>query len=83
MTFVLTRAIPPNSERQQEPLDHQATPGAFTITPFCEHYHLSRAKVYSEIAAGRLTTMKIGSRTLISFRAALDWERLCEQRETR
>jgi hypothetical protein len=35
--------------------------------------------VYREIKDGRLRVMKVGNRTLISRRAARDYERLCEQ----
>jgi hypothetical protein len=56
------------------------TRGAFDVPSFLLAYHLSRSKLYKEIAAGRLRVMKVGTRTLISRRAALDWERLCEGR---
>jgi hypothetical protein len=45
-------------------------PGSFTV---------KESKAHSEIAKGRLTPMKVGRRTLISFRAALAWERICER----
>jgi hypothetical protein len=53
--------------------------GAFDITTFCLAYKLSRSMVYREIKDGRLRVMKVGNRTLISRRAARDYERLCEQ----
>jgi len=52
--------------------------GAFSISEFCLAYRLSRSAVYKQISARRLRTMKVGSRTLISRRAARDWETLCE-----
>jgi hypothetical protein len=52
--------------------------GAFSISEFCLAYKLSRSDVYKQISARRLRTMKVGSRTLISRRAARDWETLCE-----
>jgi hypothetical protein len=52
--------------------------GAFSISNFCRAYKLSRSAVYKQITARRLRTMKVGSRTLISRRAARDWETLCE-----
>jgi len=52
--------------------------GAFSIPEFCLAYRLSRSAVYKQISARRLRTMKVGSRTLISRRAARDWETLCE-----
>jgi hypothetical protein len=53
--------------------------GALTIYQFCSTYGLSRSAVYKQIWAGRLRTMKVGARTLISRRAAAEWERLCER----
>jgi hypothetical protein len=53
--------------------------GAFSIPAFCLAYGISRSAVYSEIRAGRLKVMKVGTRTLISRRAATEWERACEQ----
>jgi len=55
--------------------------GAFSISEFCLAYKLSRSAVYKQISARRLRTMKVGSRTLISRRAARDWETLCEIRD--
>jgi hypothetical protein len=52
--------------------------GAFSISEFCLAYRISRSAVYKQIQARRLRTMKVGSRTLISRRAARDWETLCE-----
>jgi excisionase family DNA binding protein len=52
--------------------------GAFTIRQFCARYNVSRSRVYSEIRQGRLRAAKSGTRTLITFRAARDWERLGE-----
>jgi hypothetical protein len=52
--------------------------GAFTIYEFCARYRMSRSRVYSEIRQGRLRTAKAGTRTLITFRAARDWELLGE-----
>ena len=53
--------------------------GAFTIPGFCVAYGISRSLAYKEIAAGRLKIMKAGARTLISKRAAREWETICEQ----
>src|SRR5215470_11029165 len=52
--------------------------GAFTVYQFCARYNVSRSRVYSEIREGRLRAAKSGTRTLITFRAARDWERLGE-----
>jgi hypothetical protein len=46
--------------------------GAFSISEFCFAYRLSRSAVYKQIQAHRLRTLKVGSRTLISRRAARD-----------
>jgi hypothetical protein len=53
--------------------------GAFDITGFCLAYRLSRSMIYREIRDGRLRVMKVGNRTLISRRAARDYELLCEK----
>ena len=50
--------------------------GAFTIYEFCARYRMSRSRVYAEIRSGRLRTAKSGGRTLITFRAARDWEQI-------
>jgi hypothetical protein len=52
--------------------------GAFTIPGFCVAYNVSRAHAYGEIRAGRLRIMKSGARTLVSYDAAADYEKLCE-----
>jgi hypothetical protein len=52
--------------------------GAFTIPGFCLAYNVSRARVYGEIKARRLRVMKSGARTLVSYDAAADYEKLCE-----
>jgi hypothetical protein len=52
--------------------------GAYDVPGFLIAYHLSRSKFSQEVAAKRLRVMMVGTRTLISRRAAADWERLCE-----
>lgn len=55
--------------------------GAYGIPAFCLAYKLSQSAVYKQISDHRLRIMKVGSRTLISRRAAREWEGLCEGRE--
>ena len=52
---------------------------AQSIAAFALDNGICRTKVYDEISAGRLRTMKVGSRRLISREAAADWRRLMEQ----
>ena len=52
--------------------------GAFTVYQFCARYNVSRSRAYEEIRQGRLRIMKAGARTLITFRAAREWEQICE-----
>jgi hypothetical protein len=70
------RPIPaPETERPAVPPD---MPGAFSIKSFLQTYGISRAKFYDEVRAGRIKLMKVGTRSLVSHRAALAWEKLCE-----
>ncbi|MGJ8668978.1 MAG: hypothetical protein ACSHXK_05775 [Oceanococcus sp.] len=52
---------------------------SFSVRTFASRNGLSYGKAYQEIAAGRLRTMKVGRRTLITKEAAVDWRTLCEQ----
>ena len=63
---------------QSEPADV----GAFTIPGFCEAYRISRSLAYKEIAAGRLKIKKAGHRTLVSKRAAREWEDLPDEQQS-
>jgi excisionase family DNA binding protein len=51
---------------------------AFTITQFTKRHNVGRDKVYSEIKAGRLHSYILGSRRLISRRAADEWQTMVE-----
>ena len=55
---------------------------AQSINEFCDDNDIGRTTVYKEIAAGRLRTMKVGARRLISREAGRDWRRLMEQAAT-
>jgi hypothetical protein len=72
-----TPHIPPQHSLALPDLPSQ--PGAYSVPDFLKVYKISRAKLYSEIAKGRIRPMKIGTRTLLSFRACRDWEALCER----
>jgi hypothetical protein len=55
-------------------------PQALSLLEFCESQRVSRSAAYKEINAGRLRTMKVGARRLVSPQAILDWQKLCEER---
>ena len=60
----------------------QATPApkaALTVDEFCYDNNVGRTTAYKEIAAGRLRTMKIGAKRLISREAGQDWRLLMEE----
>ena len=46
---------------------------AYSINEFCNIYELGRTKAYEEIKAGRLTAVKVGSRTIIRADDAENW----------
>jgi hypothetical protein len=71
----MTSTRTPETER---PAKSPELPGSFTIKSFLTTYHISRAKFYSEVKEGRIKLMKVGSRSLVSHRAALAWEKKCE-----
>lgn len=49
------------------------TDGAMGIEEFCDRYKIGRTTVYEEINTGRLRSVKVRRRTLISFEAARAW----------
>ena len=49
---------------------------AFSVDEFAEAHGICRATVYKEINEGRLQTMKVGRRRLISEESATSWRRL-------
>lgn len=54
------------------------TPGAFSIEAFATRYGIGRTSVYNLMQRGELRTFSVGARRLISFEAALDWQRRAE-----
>ena len=50
----------------------------FTIAQFSDVFKVGRTTTYEEIAAGRLTTYKVGRRRYVSSRAAVEWQRRLE-----
>ena len=54
--------------------------GAFSVELFADEHGISRSQSYVEIKKGRLRTMKVGRRRLISTEAAADWRRLMEEK---
>jgi excisionase family DNA binding protein len=44
-----------------------------TISDFCRSFVISRSKVYTEMAAGRLRAVKAGRRRLIRVEDAREW----------
>ena len=54
-------------------------PSAQSIEGFARAHGISRSTAYEEIRAGNLTTMKVGSRRLVSREAAEDWRRRMER----
>ena len=49
------------------------TKKAYSIPEFCAAYGVGRTKVYSEIGAGKLRTLKNGSKNLIRAEDADAW----------
>ena len=58
-----------------------AEENAFDIPGFTAAFHISRARVFTEIKANRLETFKVGRRRLISKQAAEEWMRTLESDE--
>jgi predicted DNA-binding transcriptional regulator AlpA len=60
----------------------QAGKACYSVDEFCSAHAISRAMFYKLRADGRAPrTMSVGSRTLISYEAAADWRRSCENAE--
>ena len=54
----------------------------YSVDEFCSAHAISRAMFYKLRADGRAPrTMSVGTRTLISYEAAADWRRSCENAE--
>jgi excisionase family DNA binding protein len=57
---------------------------ARTVKGFCEAYGVGRSRAYELINEGKLTTVKAGTRTLITEESAQDWfNRLPRKRAAR
>ena len=52
---------------------------AQSIPAFCEDNGIGRTLTYDEIRSGRLRSMKVGKRRLITAEAAAEWRRVMEQ----
>lgn len=46
---------------------------AYDLKGFCEIFSIGRTKVYQEIREGKLKTLKVGRRTIITAQAADEW----------
>ena len=51
--------------------------GALTPADFCRAYKCGKSFFYNEVAAGRLTAVKAGRKTLVPVEAAEDWLKSC------
>ncbi len=51
---------------------------ALSISEFCEIYNVSRSKTFRLLAAGTLTRLKLGTKTLIRVEDAEAWFRSLE-----
>jgi hypothetical protein len=56
-------------------LPHDEQAGADSVERFAEKHGISRSQVFKEIANGRLTARKCGSRTLITSEDSRAWRR--------
>lgn len=52
---------------------------AMSVETFARRNGIGRVKAYDEIKCGRLKTMKVGRRTLITQEAAAEWRQNCQQ----
>ena len=52
---------------------------ALSIAEFCEIYNVSRSKTFRLLAAGTLTRLKLGTKTLIRVDEAETWFRSLEE----
>lgn len=59
------------------------TRNAMSIAEFVERNSISRASFYVEVSRGNIDTMKVGSRTLVTFAAERDWLDRCSARGRR
>ncbi|MBO6754399.1 MAG: hypothetical protein JJ903_15130 [Spongiibacter sp.] len=74
--ITLPKALSPTAKDRTAPdFEHDA----MSVHTFARRHGLGPVKTYEEIAAGRLITMKVGRRRLISQEAAAKWRALCEK----
>lgn len=66
-------------QRLLDALDSDGERAALSIPNFARDNGISRTTVYEEITAGRLRTMKVGTRRLITREAGREWRHLMEQ----
>ena len=59
----------------QQTLD--PTRRGFSVDEVSRMYHMSRQRVYDEINAGRLPSMKVGARRVITLPHLEKWEQEC------
>jgi excisionase family DNA binding protein len=52
---------------------HTTPPALLSIQAFCAWAGIGRTKVYEEIEAGRLSTVKVGRRRLVPMQQAQLW----------
>ncbi|ESZ56499.1 hypothetical protein [Mesorhizobium sp. L103C131B0] len=64
-------------QQRSEPMSDQTVPssqgGAMTIDQFCKWAAIGRTLAYREISAGRLRSVKVGKRRLVTFADAVCW----------
>lgn len=60
------------------PTAQNAPDGAKSVTQFYEFYGMGRPTAYNEIAAGRLQSIKVGRRRIITPQQELRWLELLE-----
>jgi excisionase family DNA binding protein len=46
---------------------------AFSVEDFCNSYGVGKTTAYEEINSGRLHAVKVGRRTLIPEKSAMEW----------
>ena len=57
--------------------------GAKSISTFARTNDISRSQIYVEINAGRLKTIRVGKRQLITGPQEADWHHLCAEEAKR
>ncbi len=63
--------------------NHQQTTapvGAYSIPEFAEAFKIGRSTVYELIDSGQIRSFHVGRRRLISYEAAVEWQRELENK---